>query len=104
MNNYQPPTFEDFSKQVDDEMKVFAKYLMNRALVSGIDGLNITRYMAILASLSRGTSLLHFVLEEEGLTKKDIEIAMLAMKESDNEIRNDFEEFKQEKKRSEVGG
>ena len=88
---------------MDDEMKVFAKYMMSRALASG-KGLNITRYMIILCTLSRGTSLLQYMLEQEGLTKAEIDTAMLAMKGADDEIRQEFDEFRQAKKNWQARG
>ena len=42
--------------------------------------------MIILASLNRGMSMVEYMLEQEGLRKSDIQLALMAMKATDEEI------------------
>ena len=85
------PSFEQFSKEIDDEMRAFAKYMMTRAVASG--PLSAKRYIIILASLSRGVSMIQYMLEQEGLSKAQIDLALLAMKATDQEIRDGLDQF-----------
>ena len=75
------PSFEQFSKEIDEEMRAFAKYMMTRAVAGK---LSAKRYIIILASLSRGISMLEYMLEQEGIRKSDIELALMAMKATDH--------------------
>ena len=88
------PSFEQFSKEIDEEMRAFAKYMMTRAVAGG--PLSAKRYMIILASLSRGMSMVEYMLEQEGIRKSDIQLALMAMKATDEEIREGFEELQRD--------
>jgi hypothetical protein len=87
------PSFEEFSNEIDDEMRAFARYMMTRAVTGK---LSAKRYMIILVSLSRGMSMLQYMLEQEGLKKSDIELALMAMKATDEEIRESLDQFKRD--------
>jgi hypothetical protein len=93
-NNDDLPSFEQFSKEIDDEMDAFAKYMMSRAVAGG--PLSPKRYIIILASLSRGISMLEYLLEDEGINKTDIKLALMAMKATDYEIREELEQLKRD--------
>ena len=88
------PSFEQFSDEIDEEMRAFAQYMMTRAVVDG--GPTAKRYMIILATLSRGMSLVQFMLEQEGLSKSDIDLALIAMKATNEQIREGFEQLKRD--------
>ena len=90
----EPPNFADFSKKIDEEMKLFASYMMTRALANG--GSLAEHYMIMLTTLTRGVSLLELMLEEEGLSKKHIEIAKLAMKHTNDKVRLEYERINRE--------
>ena len=63
----EPPNFASFSKKINEEMKLFANYMMTRALANG--GELAEHYMIMLTTLTRGVSLLELMLEEEGLAR-----------------------------------
>ena len=88
------PSFEQFSKEIDEEMEAFAEYMMRRAIVDG--GPTPKRYMIILVTLSRGMSLVQYMLEQEGLSKAEIDLALMAMKATNEHIREGFDQLKRD--------
>ena len=87
--------FHKFSKEIDNEMKIFARYMMSRAVANG-EGPSPRRYMVMLSALSRGMALLEFMLEEEGMRREEIDIALMAMKGTDQAVRASIELLKRE--------
>ena len=95
----EPPNFATFSKKIDEEMKLFANYMMTRALAN--DGELAEHYMIMLTTLTRGVSLLELMLEEEGLSKHHIELALSAMKHTNDKLRVEYERINRQ---SRTGG
>jgi predicted outer membrane protein len=91
----QPISFAQFSKKIDEEMKLFASYMMTRAMANE-DSL-AEHYMIMLTTLTRGVSLVEMMLEEEGLSKTEIETAKLAMDRSNNKVREGYEQLKRDR-------
>ena len=91
----EPPNFAEFSKKINEEMKLFASYMMTRALAN--EGELAEHYMIMLTTLTRGVSLLELMLEEEDLSKKHIEMAKVAMKHTNDKVRVEYERINQER-------
>ena len=87
--------FSIFAKELDEEMRTFAKYMTGRATATA-EGPSVRRYMVMLTALSRGMALLEYMLEEEGMSKAAIGAALGAMKNSNERTRQELEGLKRD--------
>ena len=95
--NMDLPPFQQFSDEMDAEKMLMASYLLKRAVANG--GPSIKQYMIMLSAFSRGIHFLKCMLEEEGMTKRDLDAAIEVIAQVDEHAREDYEKFKQERDR-----